>query len=87
MTIATAIGLLTALFKAIPVLKEWFDDLITAYVNHSIDTMRKENREALGKALNGRDQRDLEKAIGSPTAGKPSGDPGTIISDRPPPNV
>lgn len=87
MTIASVIGFLTALFKAFPFLKEWFDELLVAYVNHSIDTMKDENRKALGKALNGRDQRDLEKAIGSPTAGKPSGDPGTIISDRPPPNV
>lgn len=87
MTIAAAVAFLTSLFKALPVLKEWFEDLVVAYVNHSVDNMKKKNREALEKALNGRDQRDLEKAIGSPTAGKPSGDPGTIISDRPPPNV
>lgn len=46
--------------------------------------MKKEGREAIRKSLDEHDQRNIEKIIGSPTAGKPSGDPGAVVVDKPP---
>lgn len=87
MTLAVVVGLLTAIFKAVPKLKEWFDQLLVMYTESQIDSMRRENYEALRKAIRAKDQRDLEKAIGHPEPGRPSNDAGTIIQPGPPPNV
>ena len=51
MTLAVVVGLLTAIFKAVPKLKEWFDQLFVMYTESQIDSMRRENYEALRKAI------------------------------------
>lgn len=75
------------LIKAIPIVDRWFQQLLVAYTNARIDSMSKENREALRKAFKEHDQRELEKAMGSVQAGQPSGNAGAVIVDQPPPNV
>ena len=78
----TVISSVIAVIKAIPVVKEWFDSLLAMYVRSEIASMKKENREALRKAIDEQDQRDLEKAIGNPNPGEHSGIPGTEIRDK-----
>lgn len=67
---ATVLSLLLAIFKAIPSLQALWDGLVSMYVESQIASMKAENRAAIQKALQDQDQRDLEKAIGSPNAGK-----------------
>lgn len=76
-----------ALIQAIPALKSLVDQFVTLYVSQVIQGMRAENIQAIRDALDKHDQRGLENAIGSPLAGKPSGDAGSVIVDAPPPNV
>lgn len=76
-----------AIFKAVPILNSWFEKLVAAYISHQIDSMKAENVAAIRKVLDEKDQRALEKALASPTAGLPSGDAGSVIIDGPPPNV
>ena len=75
------VALITAIAKAIPILDEWMQKLVVYYFNSSVDKMRKENIDAIRKVLVNKDQRDLEKAIGSPSAGLPSGNPESDIVD------
>lgn len=81
MTIASAIALLTAIFKAVPIIEEWWERLIVAYVAHAKDKIKKENRDAIKKALETDDQRPIEIQLGSDVAGKPSGADGAVIVD------
>ena len=81
MTIGGVFSLLLAIFKAIPALEKWFQDLSALYIASRIESMKQENREAIKKAIEAQDQRDLERAIGSPKAGEHSGLPGTEIRD------
>ena len=81
MNFAATITFLTSLFKAVPVLKEWWDGLVAAYIALRISTMKKENREAIKKAITDQDQRDMEEALGSTKVGEASGIPGTVIVD------
>ncbi len=74
-------SILLTIFKAIPALKSAWDGLVSLYIEHEIASIRKERREAIRKAINEQDQRDIEKAIGSDKAGKESGIPGTVIVD------
>jgi hypothetical protein len=67
-----ALDVLLALLTAIPVLKSWFDQLVADYISFKIESMKQENRDAIRKALDAFDQRDLEKAIGNPNPGAPS---------------
>jgi hypothetical protein len=83
MGIPTILGIL----KAIPILDSWFQNLMVAYTKSKIDSMKKENRDAIREDIQNHDQRELEKAIGSPTAGLPSGDPGAVILPGPPPGL
>lgn len=64
---------IVGLIKAIPVFDSWFQQLAALYVQSAIHSMQKENVDALRKAINEKDQRDLEKAIGNPNHGAPSG--------------
>lgn len=73
-----------ALIKAIPIIDQWVQQLIAAYVGARIASMQKDNLDAIRKAIQDHDQRDLENAIGSPTAGKPSGDAGSVVIDDTP---
>jgi hypothetical protein len=76
------ISLLLALFRAIPILDKWFQTLMVEWFNRSVDKMQTENLAAIKKALSDYDQRELEKAIGNPNAGEPSGNPGSTIVDE-----
>lgn len=69
------------LVQAIPILDKWMERLVAAYVASRISSMQQENREALRKAIELHDQRDLEAAIGHPSPGAPSGIPGTTLRD------
>jgi hypothetical protein len=80
--------LLTTILKAIiaigvvfPLINKWIEELSFMYVTSKIANIKKEYRDALKKAIDLQDQRDLEKAIGSDLAGKPSGVPGSSIVD------
>ena len=77
-------AIILAVIKAIPAIQSFVDSFIVFYTNSEIDKMSASNLAAIKKVLNDKDQRDLEKAIGSPTAGKPSGDAGAVILPGPP---
>ena len=79
-TISAIISIITL----IPRVKAWFDELVSVYVQMKIASMKRENREAIRRAIIEHDQRDLEKAIGNPYPGEPSGEEGTEIIDGPP---
>jgi hypothetical protein len=70
-----------AIIKIIPAIKSAFDDLVAFYVRQEIAEMKAGNRAAIKKALEHHDQRDIEKQMGNPNAGGPSGVPGTVIRD------
>ena len=75
---------LTTIFDfiiSIKALRKAIEAFIVYWTKLNIDRMREENRLALRKALDEKDQRDLEKALGSPKAGLPSGNEGSIILD------
>jgi hypothetical protein len=76
------VALLLSIFKAVPALKQLWDQLISAYIATQIETIKKEYREAIRKAIYEHDQRDLESAIGSPQSGKISGIPGAVVVDN-----
>lgn len=81
MTIGSVFSLLLAVFKAIPIFEKWFEQLSALYVASRIESMKQENREVIKKAIELQDQRELERAIGSPKAGERSGVPGTEVRD------
>ena len=74
----TTFGLILAIIKAIPAIKDFFDQFVSWYVDHEIASMKAELSNAIYKSSQG-DQRNLEKYIGSPRAGLPSGEPGSVI--------
>jgi hypothetical protein len=72
---------LLALFKAIPVLKQAWDELIVAYTASQYANMKAENAAAIRKAIYEYDQRDLEKLLDPNRAGLPSGIDGVLPAD------
>lgn len=70
-----------AIIKAIPTVERWFSQLATAYKSEEIEKMKRENADAIRKALLENDQRWIERVIKSQAAGKPSGVPSTEIRD------
>lgn len=82
MTFTAIITLLTSLFAAIPTLGKWWDQLVAAYVTAQISRIDRRHVEAIKKAINMQDQRDIEIEIGNPNAGNPSGIGGTRIVDK-----
>lgn len=82
MNIAAVISLLTALFKAVPTIEEWWERLITAWISHKKNSIKKENRIAIQKAFENDDQRPIEETLGSETAGEYSGY-GTVVNELP----
>jgi hypothetical protein len=78
----TILSLLLAIFKAIPALKSLFDELVVAYTQSQIDNIKKEYLYAIQIAISQKDQRDIEKALGSPRAGEASGIPGAQVVDH-----
>ena len=77
----TILSLVLAIIRAIPSLKGFFDAFVKGYVNRNVDSMAKEDREALRKAFEEQDQRDLEKAMGNQNAGKEVPATGSEIVD------
>jgi len=65
------LALITAIIKLIPVLKDAFEQLAAYYVQTQIETMKAENLEAVRLAILAKDQRAIEKALGSSHEGKP----------------
>lgn len=78
---------IVALIKAIPALKDLWDQLVSFYITTEMNNLKQENRNAILQALIQHDQRAVERALNSPSAGKPSGDAGAVIVDNPPPGV
>ena len=76
-----------AIITAIPALNSMFQTLVTAYTASKLAQMKRENVDAIRKAIYEFDQRNLESAIGSPTPGQPSGDAGAVIIDHPPAGI
>ncbi|NJO18770.1 MAG: hypothetical protein HC838_00090 [Spirulinaceae cyanobacterium RM2_2_10] len=72
---------LIAIFEAIPAIKSLFEQFVIFYLNSKIASMASENRDALKKAIEGKDQRDLEKVLANPNAGEPSRIDGVRIRD------
>lgn len=79
MTIAAAITFLTSLFKAIPTLDKWFEQLVAAYVSQKKIWIENANKKAIESALKNKDQRGLEHES---TSGQYSG-VGTIRDTLP----
>jgi hypothetical protein len=75
------VSFLTALFKAFPVMQGWWNALVAAYIQKQADKFDKAVMDGIRKAIYEQDQRDLEKAIGNPNAGKPVPLPGSEIVD------
>ena len=73
---AAIFGGLVAFFKAIPILNSWLEQFESWYFRTQVASMKKENRDAIKKAIDEQDQRDLEKVLGNPNAGEPSNLPG-----------
>ena len=80
-------SVVVAILKAIPIVDGFIQAFILIYCRAMVGSWKKENLESLRKILDEHDQRALEKTMGSTTAGKPSGDAGSIIVDAPPPGV
>jgi hypothetical protein len=72
---------LLALIKAVPTLKEWFDQLMALYAAQAVVNLKKADRDAMRKLFDEQDQRDLEKQLGSIKAGEPSNLGGTEFRD------
>jgi len=79
--ISTILGILLALFKAVPAMKDWWEQLLAMYIERQNEMLRREIREAIIHALVEQDQRPIEKALGSPHAGKPVNVPDSEIVD------
>lgn len=78
---AHILQLLLAIFKAIPKVKEMFDDLVAMYLAVKIQELKEENKEMIALAFLERDQRYIENLLGSKRAGKASGYEGTEVVD------
>jgi hypothetical protein len=79
--ISTILSIALAVFKAVPILKEVWDQLIALYISREIAAMKQENKDAIRKAMDEHDQRDIEKALGSKRAGEHSGSTDTVVVD------
>lgn len=75
------IALIISVSKTFLAIKEWVDLFIVEYTKEQVKDMKKENRDAIKKAIEQQDQRDLEKSMGSTKVGEPSGIQGTEIVD------
>lgn len=71
------------LITALPKLQALVELFIVEYTKICISKMKKENKDAIEKAIKEHSQIELEKLIGSHQAGKLSGDDGSVIIDNP----
>lgn len=81
MTFSSVFGFIYALTKAIPVLDKAVRGFIAFYAIKQVEWYRKELHEAIKKAIGDGATKPIEDAIGSPRAGKPSGNDGVEYSD------
>ena len=81
MSIGTILSLLLAIFKAVPVLKSAWDRLLLMYIEKDQANLAEEIRLGIYNAVNQKDQRGIEEAIGNPNAGKPVEMPDSEIVD------
>lgn len=79
---ASFIAGVIALAKAVPIIDGWIQMLMKEYFKSQIESMKKENLDAIRQAIDDHDQRYLEKLIGSKKAGELSGTPGAVIVDH-----
>jgi hypothetical protein len=79
MNVAAVLALLTALFKAFPAMRKFYEDLQKAYKVQQDKAVVAANHEAVKDAIEQQDQRGLEDEAHS---GKPSG-VGTIRTSLP----
>lgn len=82
MSIGTIVSLILAILKFLPWAKSVIDEIIAGLVAARIAEMKAANRTAIKVLIEKQDQRDAERALGSPRAGEPSGIPGSEIRDR-----
>lgn len=82
MGIGEVFSAIIAVINLIPVVKGLFESFVAYYVAQQIAGMKKENAEAIRKALRDHDQRPIEEMLGNPQAGQPSGIPGVEHRDR-----
>lgn len=71
-----------AVAKAIPIVDSWLQLLMKEYFKSQIESMKKENLDAIRQSIDDHDQRYLEKILGSKKAGELSGLPGSVIVDH-----
>lgn len=82
MSVTSVLAILRAIFKAIPSIQDIWDRLLALYVQSQIDSFDAAIVDGIRQALADHDQRQLEKTIGSPRAGVPSGAPGAEQVDK-----
>ena len=76
---AVVFKILLGILDAIPTVRMFYEAFAAYYIRTKITAMQKENRDAIRKAVLEQDQIDLEKALGNPNAGEPSGIDGVIV--------
>jgi hypothetical protein len=69
------------ILKALPALKALVDKFFALYAQAEWASFDKDIQKGIRKAIDEHDQRELEKSIGSPTAGLPSGVPNSSFHD------
>ena len=80
-------SIIFAIIKAIPVVQNWIESFLVFYAEQKKTSMKRENREAILKAISEGDTRDLDKAVGAPNPGEVIDAPGSEIISGPPPGV
>lgn len=78
----TVFSAIVAVIGAIPALEAFFQSLMAFYISSQIDKLKAEHLIAIKQAIEGHDQREIEKLMGSEMAGKPSGI-GSIVHSIP----
>lgn len=81
MTFTSVFGFVYALLKAIPLLEKLVREFFAFYAIKQREWFEKELHDAIKKAINSGETRDLENSIGSPRAGAPSGHDGIERDD------
>jgi hypothetical protein len=81
-TISTIVSLLLVIFKAIPIMKDWWEKLLAMYIEKQDELLKEELRLAIYNSVHQQDQRGIEDVIGNPNAGKPVDIPDSEIVDE-----
>jgi hypothetical protein len=82
MSAAAVVSLLVSIFKAIPSLRKWWEELMAAYIEAEKARMSREIRNGIKRLINEQDQIELEETIGYSKPGEPSRLPGAVIVDQ-----